>query len=942
MRKFSCILMLSALSLFLAAGCDDDKSKKNNDNNNNINNTNNATCGNTTIEGAEVCDGTALGTATCVSQGFEGGTLACAADCLAFDTTGCTAGVDCGNGVIDDGETCDGTELGGATCVTQGFEAGTLACASNCGAFDTSGCTGGQEGPEIRECGAAVTPTTGTCDFTAGTGDLVVLRGTVLTGDVTFRNGEVVYNKATGRIVCVDCDCSGTTGYSDAPLLQCGTNVISPGLINAHDHIGWIQSPPIGHGTIRYHHRNDWRKGLEGFERISLPGNGTNEEKKWGELRQVLSGTVTLFGSGSSEGFLRNIDVASHSFIPGIDAPEYETFPVHTGAESDPNKILVTSGCTPYVFAAVTADLHGFSAFVPHVSEGVNEAARNEFRCMSGLEPDGEDLLGPNSTYIHAIGLNAQDLSVMAAQGGRVIWSPRTNIDLYGNTASVTTMANLGITIGLGTDWTISGSMNMLRELRCADELNSTYFNNRFSSYQLWRMATVDNAIALGVPQYIGDLLPDLYADIAIYDRHGVTDDHRVILEADPVHVALVLRGGTVLSGDAALVDGLASNCDAIDMCGVAKKACVSGQIGVTLAALTTSVSPIGEDFNDTYPLFYCDTVPVGEPTCVPSRPGEYNGQPVSGDIDGDGVPDDEDNCPNVFNPIRLLDNGVQADFDLDGDGDACDVCPLDADTTECSFDPDDIDGDGVPNATDNCPMDPNPGQENNDGDALGNICDPCPDANQSNAVGGSIPALRQPCHIDHPAEGTTVTIEGVLTVVDTNKFYLQDPAVTSFGGLYVFTSSAPTVTAADLGKTIRVTGRYAEYYEQTQIGNPTSVTIVDPDATPIAPINVTIGEIANGGARAEQLEGMLVNVTITAPNYPTVTNANPDAPSDFNEMTLTDASNASIRIDDDFYNGYTRTLNDAYSVVRGVAVWTFSNRKILPRNAADLVKVSK
>lgn len=40
---------------------------------------------------------------------------------------------------------------------------------------------------------------------------------------------------------------------------------------------------------------------------------------------------------------------------------------------------------------------------------------------------------------------------------------------------------------------------------------------------------------------------------------------------------------------------------------------------------------------------------------------------------------------------------------------------------------PGDIDGDGVIDALDNCPDKPNPTQANEDGDALGDACDPCP-----------------------------------------------------------------------------------------------------------------------------------------------------------------------------------------------------------------------
>lgn len=54
---------------------------------------------------------------------------------------GCGASVQCGDGVIGGSEVCDGGALGGESCESQGFSPeGTLACASDCGSFDTSGC----------------------------------------------------------------------------------------------------------------------------------------------------------------------------------------------------------------------------------------------------------------------------------------------------------------------------------------------------------------------------------------------------------------------------------------------------------------------------------------------------------------------------------------------------------------------------------------------------------------------------------------------------------------------------------------------------------------------------------------------------------------------------------------------------------------------------------
>jgi cysteine-rich repeat protein len=97
-------------------------------------------CGDGVIEGDEACDGAALGGETCQSQGWDSGDLACASDCT-FDYADCQGtGPQCGDGVRQGGESCDGTDLGGSDCTTFGFAGGVLLCTAAC-AFDTTGCT---------------------------------------------------------------------------------------------------------------------------------------------------------------------------------------------------------------------------------------------------------------------------------------------------------------------------------------------------------------------------------------------------------------------------------------------------------------------------------------------------------------------------------------------------------------------------------------------------------------------------------------------------------------------------------------------------------------------------------------------------------------------------------------------------------------------------------
>ncbi|MFH2006358.1 MAG: lamin tail domain-containing protein [bacterium] len=132
-------------------------------------------CGNDQLDGTELCDGIELDGETCVDQGFGGGTLACNATCDGYVTTGCTPALTCGNAQLDGTEVCDGTELDGETCISQGFYSGSLACASNCGSFVTTGCSG--------YCGDTTRNGTEECD----TADF----GTATCGDYGFYSGSL-------------------------------------------------------------------------------------------------------------------------------------------------------------------------------------------------------------------------------------------------------------------------------------------------------------------------------------------------------------------------------------------------------------------------------------------------------------------------------------------------------------------------------------------------------------------------------------------------------------------------------------------------------------------------------------------------------------------------------------------------------------------------------
>ncbi|MEM6295206.1 MAG: DUF4215 domain-containing protein [Myxococcota bacterium] len=100
-------------------------------------------CGNGSIDGPEDCDrsGPNLNGATCESEGFDAGTLGCTQGCT-FDTTSCEQ---CGNAVKEGTEQCDAADLDGLSCEALGYEGGALGCDDSC-ALDESGCSSCNDG----------------------------------------------------------------------------------------------------------------------------------------------------------------------------------------------------------------------------------------------------------------------------------------------------------------------------------------------------------------------------------------------------------------------------------------------------------------------------------------------------------------------------------------------------------------------------------------------------------------------------------------------------------------------------------------------------------------------------------------------------------------------------------------------------------------------------
>ncbi|HVI01513.1 MAG TPA: thrombospondin type 3 repeat-containing protein, partial [Enhygromyxa sp.] len=443
----------------------------------------------------------------------------------------------------------------------------------------------------------------------------------------------------------------------------------------------------------------------------------------------------------------------------------------------------------------------------------------------------------------------------------------------------------------------------------------------------LWEMATTNAAFAIGAEEGLGMIKPGYVADLAIFAK-GEEELHGAVVRGHETRVALVMRGGEPLYGDASLLDSAAvggSACEELDVCGVAKRACVEADTTNTLAEVMAAAE---------YPLSFCpDEVPMDEPSCVPWREIEFPDGVTGSDQDGDGLSDDLDLCPNVFSP--LFTTGVvplwddQPDADLDGTGDVCDPTPCDECEPKAG---NDFDQDGVSNGVDNCPYQPNADQADADGDGHGDLCDDCAESNPGFlGCATTIEALADESHPDHPAEGATVTIIGAyVTALRDNDagFWVETGTQEPFTGLAVF--SGGTQPALQVGDIVTVTGVYEEYFGLVELTNPTVTVVESGSPLPFAPLLVDSADIATGGVHAEEYEAMLLQVDGVA-----ITTVNADAPDDFDEFVVT----GNLRINDFNFADLDNTcpIGTAFESIVGTLDYGFDNTKLEPRDAADL-----
>ena len=378
----------------------------------------------------------------------------------------------------------------------------------------------------------------------------LALAGRIITLDAaaTIVAPGVVYCR-DGSIVAVQpTSAPAPPGFEDVAVTQTRGTVL-PGMIELHNHLPY-DVLSLWQVPKAYTNRDQWSAETNpDYHRLvtgpmRILGSDPNLVPaivRYVEVRALLGGTTTSQGIALAKsaiishfrGLVRNVEsthdtqlkpAATH--IADIDSTDAEHF---------------------------LARISGSQKLILHLSEGIDAHAHDAFAALH--LPDGRWAITDNLIGIHCVALTAQDFTTFGQHGGSMVWSPLSNLLLYGQTANLGAALAADVPVALGSDWAPSGSKNLLGELKVAQAVAPTV-GATLTGLDLVRMVTTAPATMLGWDNHLGALEPGKRADLVVLD--GQTGDpYQQLISATEADFHLVMINGTPRVGTPALMKSL-------------------------------------------------------------------------------------------------------------------------------------------------------------------------------------------------------------------------------------------------------------------------------------------------------------------------------------------------------------------------------------------------
>ncbi len=344
-------------------------------------------------------------------------------------------------------------------------------------------------------------------------------------------------------------------GMAAAPVVPVGEAVIYPGLIDLHSHIGYNALPLWSHpGEPRpFLHNGIWPGRASYKPKVSWPAwvlakAAPEALMAYVQVQALAGGTTTI------QGWPTVNRTPANQLVRSADDQRFAD--VAGGAD------MIRTSALPQDLQALAGraeDLGRGLGFIYHCAEGQPESlVARQFEDLGAANCLRERLI---AIHCCAVGDAAfrkwrdrADLAGDAAPGA-VVWSPFSNLWLYGHTTDVPAARRHGVAVCLGSDWGPSGTKNLLGEIKVA-RLWSEQAAWGLSAFELAAMATATpgDALARCWGRQVGRLEPGACADVAVIARRD-PDPFESLVRAREEDVVLVLVGGRAVWGTKDMVE---------------------------------------------------------------------------------------------------------------------------------------------------------------------------------------------------------------------------------------------------------------------------------------------------------------------------------------------------------------------------------------------------
>lgn len=331
-------------------------------------------------------------------------------------------------------------------------------------------------------------------------------------------------------------------GFEEAAVLDT-RGTIYPGLLDLHNHLVY-NIVTLWQVPRAFRNRDQWQRNAGYREHVTMPLGVLASERDTVQAIVRYVETKVMMGGATSVQGMRSRFGASTPFYTGV-VRNFENTDDDRLPESG-SRVANLDPTSPDDVVSFRNGLASRAAYFYHLCEGIDEETRRHY-----LNLAGHGLLQESLVAIHCLALQPADLAELARKGCKVVWSPLSNLLLYGKTLDARHLEGLEFTIGC--DWTPSGSKNLLEELKVA-WLVAQQDGTGLSAQDLCAAVTRNAARAVGWGGALGTIEAGKYADLLVTDT-VLGAPYENLLSATEREVRLVVVAGYPRYGDADLME---------------------------------------------------------------------------------------------------------------------------------------------------------------------------------------------------------------------------------------------------------------------------------------------------------------------------------------------------------------------------------------------------